>query len=150
MDAGISQNLSHGRLTYRRMCSCLSPPVWIFTPESKESTGKISTDIFFHVPSSRRAVTQTGKWPIQQFKGWVGCMMLYSHFNKKKRKQGIFQVPFSSHCMDSVGIWQINSVKLALASQCHPSAQASVGLHQLLRNFMKAAYYKSMAVIKSK
>lgn len=93
--------------------------------------------LFYHL---EKLSPRQGSDPFNSFKAESDARCS-THISTKKGSRGFSRCPFSSHGMDSVGIWQINAVKLALAS---------VGLHQLLRNFMKAAYYKSMAVIKSK
>lgn len=98
---------------------------------SKHLQGTTSLTFFSPVLSTRKTVAQAGKGPIQLFKrlSWKHD----SHLSKmdalptfpqgRKWSGGFSRCPLSPHHMDSVGIWQINLVKVALASQPHPSAQ---------------------------
>lgn len=102
---------------------------WFSSLDLKASTRDIITAFFpyFIHQKSCRAGREVNHSTVQRL-SWKHNSDLHKMdglltFQEKKREQGIFQVPLSSHHMDSVGIWQMNLVKVALASQSHPSAQ---------------------------
>lgn len=117
--------------TYRRISQHLSLPVLISIPGPQSIyKGQHHWHFFplFYPPE--KLSPRQERDPFNCLKGWAGNMTRISKMDAlptfpqgRKWSGGFSRCPLSLHHMDSVGIWQINLVKVALASQPHPSAQ---------------------------